>query len=376
MASPNIEEFKQVVILGAGVVGLTTALRIQERGGYQVTIIADILPTDPKSIKYTSHWAGAHHVLNVTEDDRQQKMDLDTFNVMWELSKPGGEAEKCFLRLPQTEYYRDMCFKPPLEVMPDYKEHAKDTLPPEVEHGSTFSTVTIDTPKYLPYLASRFLASGGTMIRGSVQHINEVVEGGARIFTARGKQAVPPDAIVVCTGLGTRTLGGVEDQTVYPIRGQAVLINAPWVRFGRTMVDKDGTWTYIIPRRSGDVIVGGTKGVDDWYPVPRPEITRDILGRAFAICPELASPEVRNQRAPTLEDILPLVIEEGCGLRPARKDGIRLETEWFAAGKSDIKVPVIYNYGHGGYGFQSSWGSADIALRLLEEAIGSTARAP
>ena len=42
---------------GLGVIGLTTALKIQEQGGYQVTIIAEVLPTDPKTIKYTSHWA-------------------------------------------------------------------------------------------------------------------------------------------------------------------------------------------------------------------------------------------------------------------------------------------------------------------------------
>jgi 2-polyprenyl-6-methoxyphenol hydroxylase-like FAD-dependent oxidoreductase len=40
-----------------GVVGLTTAVRIQEKGGYQVAIVAEALPSDPKSIKYTSHWA-------------------------------------------------------------------------------------------------------------------------------------------------------------------------------------------------------------------------------------------------------------------------------------------------------------------------------
>lgn len=40
-----------------GVIGLTTALRIQEKCEYAVSIIAEVLPTDPKSIKYTSHWA-------------------------------------------------------------------------------------------------------------------------------------------------------------------------------------------------------------------------------------------------------------------------------------------------------------------------------
>jgi D-amino-acid oxidase len=179
-----------------------------------------------------------------------------------------------------------------------YKEHDNETLPSGVVHGSTFSTVTIDTPAYLPYLASRLIGSGGTVLRGSVQHINEIVEGGARVFSAGGKQATPPDAIVVCTGLGTRTLGGVEDRDVYPIRGQTVLLKAPWIKFGRTMAEKDGTWTYVIPRRSGDVrrcflfspsiwpliwpyvqvIVGGTKGVDDWQVILRSLDAKILIG--------------------------------------------------------------------------------------------------
>ena len=38
-------------------IGLTAALKIQEEGSYQVTVIAEVLPSDPKTIKYTSHWA-------------------------------------------------------------------------------------------------------------------------------------------------------------------------------------------------------------------------------------------------------------------------------------------------------------------------------
>lgn len=73
---------------------------------------------------------------------------------------------------------------------------------------------------------------------------------------------------MVCAGLGARTLGGVEDKDVYPLRGQTVLLRAPWVRFGRSFTGVSGegkdVWTYIIPRRSGDVIVGGSKDADDW----------------------------------------------------------------------------------------------------------------
>jgi D-amino-acid oxidase len=112
--------------------------------------------------------------------------------------------------------------------------------------------VTIDTPKYLNYLMSKFLASGGTIVRGTVQHIQQIVEGGTAPVTG-SVLPNPPDAIIVCTGLGTRSLGGVEDKTMYPLRGQTVLLRAPWVRFGKTISTKEGLWTYIIPRQSGDV---------------------------------------------------------------------------------------------------------------------------
>ena len=41
------------------------------------------------------------------------------------------------------------------------------------------------------------------------------------------------------------------------------------------------------------VIVGGTKIVDDYFPAPRPETAEDILKRGFELCPELAPPEIR-----------------------------------------------------------------------------------
>ncbi|KAF7323833.1 Nuclear export factor [Mycena kentingensis (nom. inval.)] len=362
---------KEVVVIGAGVVGLTTALHIQEQGGYHVTLLAEIFPSDPKSIKYTSHWAGAHHVSLAGPDVRQQKMDQATFKKMWELSAPGGPAEGCFLRIRENEYFAEPIAHPEvLSWMPEFTKIPAAELPPDCVEGISFNTLTIDSPVYLNYLLSRFLAAGGATVRGTVQHIAQVVEGGTAVFAGRTKNIASPAAVVVCAGLYARTIGGIEDKDVYPIRGQTVLVRAPWVRFGRAMSSKSGLWTYIIPRRSGDVIVGGIKVDDDWYPIPRPETTQDILQRGFALCPELAPPEIRAQREPTVEDLKPIIIEEGCGLRPARKGGIRLEVEWVAApGPNAVKVPVVHNYGHGGYGYQSSWGSADIALDLLEHAL-------
>ncbi|EFI26802.1 D-amino-acid oxidase [Coprinopsis cinerea okayama7 len=367
---------KPILVLGAGVIGLTTALKIQLQGGYRVLILADTLPSDPKSIAYTSQWAGAHHVYSAREENGlQYKLEQATFDTMWKKSEPGSEAEECFLRVPQTEYFFDEASEiKPLRSMPNFKYLEQDSLIPGAKLGVSFTTLTIDTPIYLNYLLSRFLANGGKILRGSVQHINQVIEAGARIFaggTTVGHSADPPVAVINCTGLGARFLGGVEDKSVYPVRGQTVLVRAPWVRFGRTTYrDDTGAWTYIIPRRSSDVIVGGTRARDDWFPKPRPETTEDILRRGLELCPELAPPEARlGGRKPTLEDVMPHVVGEGCGLRPAREGGVRIETEWTEDIGGRGRVPIIHNYGHGGAGFQASWGSSVVVLELLEEAL-------
>ena len=80
------------------------------------------------------------------------------------------------------------------------------------------------------------------------------------------------------------------------------------------------------------------------YPKSRPETTLDILKGGLSLCPELAPPHVRASRTPTVEDILPIVKEEACGLRPMRKDGIRIELEHMSA-RNGRRMPVVYNYG-------------------------------
>ena len=110
--------------------------------------------------------------------------------------------------------------------------------------ATSFTTIDINTPAYLPYLLARFLATGGSIVRGSLQHISQALEGAFTPFR--------PDALVVCAGIGARFLGGVEDKDVHPIRGQTVVVRAPWAKFGRGLNGK-GELTYIIPRGSGDV---------------------------------------------------------------------------------------------------------------------------
>ncbi|KAG6332546.1 hypothetical protein ID866_6545 [Astraeus odoratus] len=354
-----------VIVIGAGVIGLSTALKIQERGSYRVTIVAETFPTDPKTIRYTSHWAGAHYVSHAYGDERQWEIDRETFEVMWKDSEPDGSIPGCFFRHNHTEFHGDgvdptKC----LNYMPDFRAVSQNELVPGATHGWTFTTVTLYVPVYLNWLLGRFLAKGGTIVRAQLQHISQAMQGGI------GGLPRKPHAVVACVGIGARFLGGIEDKDVYPIRGQTITLRAPWVKYGRTLSGADGSYAYVMPRINGDVLIGGTKGIDDWFPVPRKEDRDRILTGAVAIFPELAPPEVRAVRTPTTDDLRPLIIDEGCGLRPGRKGGVRLEAEWFYV-EPRIKIPVIHNYGHSGGGFISSWGSASYVLRLLEDALAN-----
>ncbi|KAK7055611.1 D-amino-acid oxidase [Favolaschia claudopus] len=305
---------KQIVVIGAGVIGLTTAIKLQEKGEYEVTIVAEIWPNDFPHPHYTSHWP---------HDARQQSKN---FRVFWEMSEPGHPAEKCFIRTPQYEhYFEDLGHPRGLETMPDFKIMPKSALIP----AQSFLFVLLlmkklDPPVYLNYLHERFLSAGGKLVHGSVRHIKQVVEGGSAYF--EGKPPSPPAAVVVCAGLGARSLGGVEDKSLTSVRGQTVVLHAPWVRFGSTRRKIENEMiSYVIPRHNGNIVLGGTLNVDDWYPLPREATKKAIMENALALWPEIAPPEARKDRTPTIEDLYPIIVEDGLGLRPHRNEGIRIE---------------------------------------------------
>lgn len=69
---------------------------------------------------------------------------------------------------------------------------------------------------YLSYLVGQCLQHGCTIKRAILSHISE-----ASSFHASGSKA---DIIINCSGLLASKLGGVEDKTVVPIRGQIVVV--------------------------------------------------------------------------------------------------------------------------------------------------------
>lgn len=119
--------------------------------------------------------------------------------------------------------------------------------------------------------------------------------------------------------------------------------------------DGDNEATYIMQRAAGGgTILGGCLQANSWDAQPDLALAKRIMQRCVDVCPGL----VKDGEGIGGLD----VIRHGVGLRPMRKGGMRVEKEV----KGGVKV--VHNYGHGGYGYQTSFGAAVEAVRLVCEA--------
>ena len=189
--------------------------------------------------------------------------------------------------------------------------------------GFALRVPLMDTTIYLDYLASRFVAAGGSITSNARLEKPEDVDSKF-------------DLVINCAGIGAREL--VRDRDLEPHRGQVAVVS----RIGGlscAIVCDDAPLMYAIPR-TNDCVFGGTNEISDNL-VADPVTTSQIVGE----CSRVLSIE------------RPRVLAERVGLRPFRKSGVRLESDRLRDGRA-----VIHNYGHGGAGFTLSWGCASEVL--------------
>ncbi|KAK6389350.1 D-amino acid oxidase, partial [Oleoguttula sp. CCFEE 5521] len=163
-----------IVVLGAGVSGLTTALLLA-RKGHKVTIIAKHMPGD-YDIEYASPWAGANSLPVAKPGSKAQQYETDTWH---ELEKLATNLPEAGVHLQNNHIYRrakdadsavgdwfkelireDAWFK---DVLPNFRVLDKSELPPGIDSGTGFTSVCINTALYLPWLASQCLKLGATL---------------------------------------------------------------------------------------------------------------------------------------------------------------------------------------------------------------------
>lgn len=153
------------------------------------------------------------------------------------------------------------------------------------------------------------------------------------------------DIIVNCSGLGSKTLVG--DPDVYSVRGQVLKVEAPWLQ--HFIRDGDGK-TYIYPGINS-VTIGGTRQDGDWRLQVDEGDTKGILERCTRLEPSLSRGKV---------------VSTWVGLRPSRKNP-KVEREVMQLGGR--RVPVVHNYGHGGWGVTLAWGTGLDALGLVRQCL-------
>ena len=215
----------RVVIIGAGVSGLTVGVALTETYGTQLelTIIAEKFSPDT-----TSDRAGGIFIPGVsnyipTEDENGFERDMRNwapptfqyFNYLY--TSPVGN-ESGISRVPMYKFYRKSYWLPSwlrAELYPDYRELSKSEakkmgLPYQgFESIVTFTTVTVRGTVYLPWLMKLFQERGGLIVKRKIESFAELST---------------YDVIINCTGLGARELAG--DRFVLPARGQLVVVKA------------------------------------------------------------------------------------------------------------------------------------------------------
>jgi len=305
------------IVVGAGVVGLTTAISLTE-AGLATRIVTAAPPQQTTSVAAGAIWGP----VRCGPADRCADWARTGLDV---LSALADEPAAGVRQLSGREVSA-VPEEPPAwtRLLSDLRLLDSGDLSAGFAAGWAYTAPAVSMPVYLEYLLRRYEGLGGSV--------------SAETVTSLG--AVTAPVVVNCTGIGARTL--VPDPAVVPVRGQIVVAENPgitefYIDHGASAGEDSGSeYVYVFPH-GGTVILGGTAHENADELAPRPEVSARILRDCAAVFPAL-----RDAR----------VITERVGLRPVRP-AVRLEGEPLPGGRT-----LWHNYGHGGAGMTLSWGCA------------------
>jgi glycine/D-amino acid oxidase-like deaminating enzyme len=242
-----------VAVLGAGVVGLSTARLLQEFG-FAVTIYAKDLPPNTTSNVAGGWW----YPVTLFDDqfvaaafneqfakackyafERYQTMVGRHYGVRWTPS----------YQLSHREFHSTGDFSRQGVVgslMPEFRELAGAQTPFRgFEYGRQFATMLIEPPVYLPAMMDEFRIAGGKIVVCELHDQAEVA-------------GLPEKLVFNCTGLGSKTL--FNDAELTPVKGQLTfLLPQPEVEYSVVY----GGGLYMFSRTDG-ILLGGTHDEGNW----------------------------------------------------------------------------------------------------------------
>lgn len=305
----------RVSVVGGGVVGLTSALRLAE-AGHHVTCVRDVPGAGTVSAVAGGLWFPYH----VEPRSRVLGWGLASLAHLRTLAHDPSAGVTLREGLLVERSGMDRWWT---EGVAGWRDATAEELPAGAPSGVVVTVPVVTMPIHLGWLEAQCTAAGVELRAARIEHLD----------------AVEDDVVVVATGLRAPEL--LPELALRPGRGQVALLANPGVE--RWLVDDGfaGEMTYVLPH-PGWVVCGGTD-VESEDPEPDPAVHAAIVARCRQAVPALRDAEVLGARV---------------GLRPV-------------APAVDLQVrevhgrPVVTNVGHGGAGVTLSWGCAEEVVALV-----------
>jgi D-amino-acid oxidase len=345
MSGPTQPDSELVAVIGAGVVGLTTAVTLLERGVACVVFAEQhCTPDAPVGSLASSAAPAVFTPFAGSEPARLERWVRTAFDRYAALAReqPGAGVRMTEFR----EYLYRATRETPMAAL--LNERPITPGPP----GTIASLATVRphilTARFLPWLESRVHALGGRLVQRRVQRLEDLFAEGFRV-------------VVNCAGVGARALAG--DALVRPIAGQVVHVPNT---IGLTYSLHDdappptGKVAYIFTY-DDRLVLGSTNLEGEWSARISADEELAIIDRCRNLLRLDGHPRWNDlARGPAAS-----AIARYAGLRPARgAEGVsecpRVEAEPLAPGRT-----IVHHYGHGRSGVTLAWGTAAEAADLV-----------
>ncbi|WP_087724046.1 FAD-dependent oxidoreductase [Pandoraea sp. PE-S2T-3] len=312
---------RRVIVVGAGVSGLTTAVTLS-MAGCDVAIHAAEAPAQTTSALAAAIWHPFYQAPDLVylENARQ------TYAEMARLS---DDVASGVVMRPLTEYFERDAGTPWWSACVPSVMRLRADVPSRYACAYRMEVPVADTGTYLGYLMDMFLDLGGRFVLARVSDPATLLD--------------DADYVVNCCGYGGVAFGDRELSLSRAVVLRAMRHDAV---HGCFVDDADPLRpTYVVERRH-DIILGGTADPDMTSTVIGERQVGDIVRRCARLCAGVASLDLIDVRV---------------GFRPMRR-AARVERDGTHGG-------LLHNYGHGGGGFTLSWGCANQVLRLMGEPV-------
>ncbi|WP_186757526.1 FAD-dependent oxidoreductase [Echinicola salinicaeni] len=263
---------KEVAVIGCGIIGLTTARTLQDRG-YNVTIYTKEVFPRVTSAMATGTWSPTSRLIlkeNITPafTEMFQQACSHSFNtfqrllginqmVNWMENYHIASNDHSSNNGHQKYAAKAQLFSHEMNFYPSPNQLNHRDNPFKVKHVYKSPTTIFNIPIFMKMLRDDFLLAGGKIEFKTFNKPEDI-------------DALPQKCIANCTGLGSLELFG--DEEMMPISGQlCFLIPQPELTYRASM-----SGVYFIPRKDG-IMLGGNGIENNWDITPDDEVTDRYL---------------------------------------------------------------------------------------------------